>query len=226
MGNEKINIDELRKWNLISKIKVDGVKASVTVLHDEPLPEMDTFVDKNNNPKRKTNPFKERKLKRDHWDNISEKSKTIIQCRESEDILKIYYPFDRTTGERLMNFWFSEDYNPTITISGAIQIERDIKKWFFPKKHTSISEEGTIVRESVRDKYFVDIMEALIEKEGTTVKEIAQIIGIKEQYMRTHLNNLEKTGLLKTFRYSKGKKLYRFALSKSKLSDIKIVLGL
>lgn len=224
--DEKPNIDELRKWNKISKIKVDGVKASVTILHDDSLPEMDAFVDKNDDPKRKTNPFKERKLQRDHWDNKDEKSKTIIQCRESEDILKIYYPFDRTTGERLMNFWFSEDYNPTITISGAMQIERDIKEWFFPKKHTSISEEGTIVRESMRDRYFVDIIEALIEKEGITSKELVQIAGITEQHARKHLNILEKTGLLKVFRYSRGKKLYRFALHESKLSDIKVALGL
>lgn len=183
------------------------------------------FVSKSDNTK-KVNPFKERKLKKEHWDNKDEKDKTIINCRDSEDVLKIYYPLDKTTGERLMNFWFSEDYNPTITITGAIQIKKDIEEWFFPKEYTSISEEGKILRESMRDKYFVDIMETLIEREGITVKEFAKIVNIKEQYSRTHLNNLEKIGLLKVYRYNKGEKLYRFALSESKLSDIRVVLGL
>ena len=222
---EEINIDDLRKWNKVSKLKVGGVKLPITILHDESLPEMDMFVSKNDNTK-KVNPFKERKLKKEHWDNKDEKDKTIINCRDSEEILKIYYPLNKITGERLMNFWFSEDYNPTITITGAIQIKRDIEEWFFPKEYISISEEGKILRESMRDKYFIDIIEALIKREGVTAKELTSIINITEQHARIHLNILEKEGLLKAYRYSKGEKLYRFALSESKLNDIKLVLGL
>ena len=222
---EEINVDELRKWNKVSKLKAGGIKTPITVLHDKSLPEMDLFVSKSDDTK-KVNPFKERNLKKEHWDNKDEKDKTIINCRDSEEILKIYYPLNKITGERLMNFWFSEDYNPTITITGAIQIKKDIEEWFFPKKYIPLSEEGKILRESMRDKYFVDIMEALIEREGVTAKEFAKIVDIKEQYSRTHLNNFEKIGLLKVYRYSKGEKLYRFALSESKLSDIRVILGL
>ena len=221
---EDINVDDLRRWKQSSRLKVDGIRPPVTILHDEILPDMDLFLAKHDTTK-KVNPFKERNLKKDHWDNKDEKSKTIINCREGDE-LKIYYPFDKTTGERLMNFWFTEDYNPTCTISGAIEIERDIKEWFFPKEYISISEEGKILRESMKDKYFVDIMITLAEKEGVTAKELTKTINITEQHARIHLNILENEGLLKAYRYNKGGKLYRFALSESKLNDIKIVLGL
>lgn len=212
---EEINVDDLKRWKKLTPF-TSSSGDELEILSDEEI----DILEK----KKKINPFKERKLKKDHWNNTN-KEKTVITCRDGKE-LKIYYPTDQTTGEKLMNFWFTKNYNPTITISGAIEIERNIKEHFFPNKYIPLSEEGTILRNSVKDKYFVDIIKALIERESTTTKELAKIINIKEQDARKHLNNLEQIKLLRTYRYNKGEKMYRFALSKEKVLDIKMLLDL
>lgn len=222
MSKEEINADNLKRWNHWSKVKVEGVKPPVTILHNKPLPDkMVAFVDNSDKEKEeKKDKKKYEKKRRIKW--IKEHSKREYELTDGQnERLKVYFPQNPETGEKRGTLWISDEKYGSLTKSNYIQLRLELDKWFGLHKFVSRRDEGKLTLKIIKEKYGIELLLMLAEKDTITTQEFADKINLKDQDSRKYLNKFEKLGLLNSHKYKiGGVKIFKSALTEKKLKEI------